>query len=100
PVLPTLRVEAGWTLISSAGTIGDATYVRGELTEFAISQDMIRVAPLENIWPGYLFAYLSTNGAHALLRFRTYGSVVDRIEPKHIADLPVPLLSDAKQQDI
>ncbi len=99
-VLPILKVESGWTLISSAGTIGDTTYVREELTEYAISQDMLRVAPFKNILSGYLFAYLSTRGAQALLRFRTYGSVVDRIEPKHIADLPVPLLAPTQQQNI
>jgi type I restriction enzyme, S subunit len=97
PVLPILRVKSGWTLISSAGTIGDATYVRDELTKFAISQDMLRVAPFDNILSGYLFAYLSTKAARALLRFRTYGSVVDRIEPQHVADLPVPLPESTMQ---
>lgn len=90
PELPILRVQAGWTLISSAGTVGNATFVRPEMEAFAVSQDMLRVAPFDPDTEGYIFAFLASQGARALLRLRTYGSVVDRIEPKHIADLPVP----------
>lgn len=90
PELPVLAVEEGWTLISSAGNVGNCTFVREELARCAISQDMIRVAP--NALPaGYVYAFLSTAGARKLIRHHTYGSVVDRIEPKHLFDLPVPL---------
>jgi type I restriction enzyme S subunit len=97
PELSVLRVEAGWTLVSSAGTVGNATYVRNDMREFAVSQDMLRVAPLDEMdTPGYLYAYLATGQARAMLRLKIYGSVVDRIEPKHAEDLPV-LLPDRQE---
>jgi type I restriction enzyme, S subunit len=96
-----LRVEAGWTLVSSAGTIGNATYVRQELAGCLISQDMLRVTPRkERILSDYLFAFLAAGQARTMLKARTYGSVVDRIEPKHITDLPVPLAEAADQRRI
>jgi type I restriction enzyme S subunit len=100
PELPSLLVEPGWTLVSSAGTIGNATYVREEFAECAVSQDMLRVAPSSAVPSGYLFAFLATAPARSMLRMRTYGSVVDRIEPKHVEDLPVPLLDEAVQHRV
>ncbi len=97
PALPILRVQPGWTLISSAGTIGNTTYIRDGLVDFAVSQDMLRVDPHADIAPGFLFAYLSSAATRSMLRLRTYGSVVDRIEPKHVEDLPVPLPKATEQ---
>ena len=93
PELPVLAVEEGWTLISSAGNVGTCTFVREELARCVVSQDMIRVAPTE-LPAGYLYAFLSTADAGKLIRRHMYGSVVDRIEPKHLFDLPVPLPHD------
>ncbi len=100
PQLDVLMVEEGWTLISSAGTIGKTTFVREELTAFALSQDMLRVAPTSQIASGYLFSFLSSYPALAMIQARTYGSVVDRIEPKHISDLPIPVPSPDFEQRI
>ncbi len=97
--LPALLVKKGWTLISSAGTIGNAAFVRQAFVGCAISQDMIRVAPTD-VASGYLFAFLATRPARSMLRLSTYGSVVERIEPKHIADIPVPLIDNFAQDTI
>jgi len=67
----------------------------------AASHDVIRAVPKqEAIAPGFLFAYLTAAPARALIQQRTYGSVVQHIEPHHIADLPVPLPDPAEQQRI
>jgi type I restriction enzyme S subunit len=66
-----------------------------------LSHDAIRVAAdAEEVLPGFLFAFLSSRDAQAMIRQRTYGSVVQHIEPHHLADLPVPLLDDRTQRDI
>lgn len=41
--------------------------------------------------PGYLFAFLSSSAGQAMLLQRTYGSVIQHIEPHHVADVPVPI---------
>lgn len=101
PQLHDLQLQPGWTLMSRSGTIGRTVYVRGEMQGMVASDDVIRIASDEQVMtPGYLFAYLTSAPAQALIQQRTYGSVVQHIEPHHIADLPVPLPDAAKQQRI
>ena len=96
-----MRVKTGWSLVSSAGTVGNVTYVRDEIAGLLVSQDMIRVVPFrDRVRAGYLFAFLATKQARSMLEARLYGSIVDRIEPKHIVDLPVPLPEAAEQRRI
>lgn len=98
PQMHRLQVHEGWTLVSCSGTIGRTSYVRREMEGVAASHDVIRAAPRgAEVLPGYLFAFLSSAPAQAMIKQRTYGSVVQHIEPQHIADLPVPLLSEDKQ---
>lgn len=101
PQMDRLIVERGWTLISCSGTIGNTAYVRPEMAGMAASQDVMRAVPrVDAIQPGYLFAFLSSAPAQAMIQQRTYGSVVQHIEPHHIADLPVPLPAPAEQERI
>ena len=99
PVLSELLLKEGWTLISRSGTIGNTAYVRPEMDGMAASEHVMRVAPDQTkIWPGYLFAFLSTLQGNSLLKRRTYGSIIQHIEPHHIADLPVPLPEPSEQE--
>ncbi len=99
--LPKLHIEEGWTLVSCSGTIGNTSYVRGEIAGWTASQHVMRVVPTsDNVAPGYLFAFLSTSVGRELLQENTYGSIIQHIEPHHIADLPVPLPDPADQQRI
>ncbi|MGI8552325.1 MAG: hypothetical protein ACR2PL_16295 [Dehalococcoidia bacterium] len=101
PGLTGLLVQGGWTLISRSGTVGNTAYVRPEMAGLAASEHIIRAAPLRGgILPGYLFAFLASRGGTALIRSRTYGSIVQHIEPQHIADLPVPVPDEREQQGI
>lgn len=101
PQLPALTVQRDWTLISCSGTIGRTVFVRGEMAGMAASHDVIRAVPdSSDVTPGYLFAFLTSAPAQAMIRQRTYGSIVQHIEPHHIADLPVPLPDPALQERI
>lgn len=101
PQIERLRVHEGWTLISCSGTIGRTVFVRGEMDGLAASHDVIRCVPQSNkVRPGYLFAFLSTAQAQAMIRQKTYGNVIQHIEPEHIADMPVPIPNDAFQERI
>lgn len=101
PQMHSLRIQPSWTLLSCSGTIGRTVYVRNEMTGMALSHDVIRVVANEgSILPGYLFAFLTSAPAQAMIRQRTYGSVVQHIEPHHLADMPIPLLDEAEQRHI
>jgi len=98
--LDTYFVEEGWTLISRSGTIGNAIIVSSDLTDYAVTEDAIRVVPADGMPDGYLYAYLSGEDFRALVTEKVYGSVIDHIEPDQVAELPIPLLPDAIQQRI
>lgn len=101
PNMESLLIREGWTLISCSGTIGRTAYVRPEMNGFAASQHVMRAAPFDDsVKPGYLFAFLSTAQAQAMIRQKTYGNVIQHIEPEHIADMPVPIPNDAFQERI
>lgn len=92
PNLSVLQVHSGWTLMSRSGTIGRMVYARGEMEGMSASDDIIRIiADQSEVRPGFLFAFLSGHLAQAMIAQRTYGSVIQHIEPHHIADLPIPL---------
>ena len=91
---PELVIESSWTLISCSGTVGRMVFSRPDMSGMAGSQDFMRVIADENkILPGYLHAYLSSRFGIPLITGGTYGSIIQHIEPEHIADRPVPRLN-------
>jgi len=98
--LATYFVKEGWALISRSGTVGNAVIATSDLTDYAVTEDAIRVVPAEEMPAGYLYAYLSGEDFHALVAEKVYGSVIDHIEPDQVAELPIPLLPDAIKQCI
>lgn len=78
-------------LVSCAGTIGNVRLIGGFLNNYIGSQDIIR-AVSKDIY-GFLYAYLSTSHVYKYLQAQIYGSVVPRIEPENVRDIPVPSFS-------
>lgn len=92
-------LEEGWTLITRSGTIGNTAYVNKDFIGKAASDDIIRVVP-STIPSGFLYAFLSSKNGKALLTHGTYGAVIQHIEPEHIENIPIPIFSSEKQQQI
>ncbi|GAB6119948.1 type I restriction-modification system restriction endonuclease DNA specificity subunit HsdS [Bacteroidia bacterium] len=92
-------LEEGWTLITRSGTIGNTAYVNKDFIHKAASDDIIRVVP-KSIPSGFLYAFLSSKYGQALIKHGTYGAVIQHIEPEHIANLPVPIFTTDKQEEI
>ena len=90
-----LEIEPGMTLISCSGTIGRTVYARPDMVGIWGSQDVLKVVPdAGKIPPGYLFSFLASRFGAPMVTSGTYGSIIQHLEPKHIADLPVPRLGD------
>ena len=76
-------------------------YVRQDMDGLVGSDDIIRiVADPGRIPSGYLYAWLSSPLARALIEQQTYGAVIPHIEAHHVVDLPVPRLDAAIEQRI
>jgi type I restriction enzyme S subunit len=93
-------VKEGWILLTCSGLIGAPVYVTEPLTKYFLSHDIIRIVPKEGVYPGYLYAYLSTRIARALITRLEYGMTVTHIEPEHIKSLPVPRLPPELEKKI
>jgi hypothetical protein len=91
-----LPLEPGWTLITRSGmTAGRVTRVRPGMAGYACSEHVLRVVPdLAEICSGYLYAFLASPFGIPVIKGGIYGTSVRHIEPRHIADLPVPRLGD------
>ena len=95
-----LRVQPGMTLISCSGTVGRIVFARGDLDGVWSPQDILKVVPdSSKIFPGYLYAFLASQYGIPIVAGGTYGSVIQHIEPSHIANLPVPRLDDQIERD-
>jgi type I restriction enzyme S subunit len=98
---PEFLIHEGWTLISRSGTIGRIAYSRRDMDGLACSEHVMRVVPdTEKISPGFLFAYLSSKFGLPLVVGGTYGSIIQSIEPHHIAELPIPRLDKSIEEKI
>lgn len=98
---PQLLIEPGWTLITRSGTIGRMVYTRPDMGGMACSEHVMRVLPdADRVPSGYLYAYLSSKFGVPLIVSGTYGSIIQSIEPHHIANLPVPRLGEALEQRV
>ncbi len=96
-----LTGTAGSTLVSRSGTIGRTAYWRDEMHDMAVSEHVIHVRPIRSrVLAGYLFAFLTSELAQAMIRQHTFGSVVQHIQPHHLATLPVPLPEAPDQRRI
>lgn len=98
---PKLTIREGWTLITRAGSIGRMAYARPDMDGLACTEDVLRVIPNPAQIPsGYLYAYLSSKFGLPLVVSGTYGAIIQHIEPRHIADLPVPRLGEALEREV
>ena len=97
--LESYALEERWTLITRSGSIGNTAFVNEDFIGKAASDDIIRVCP-KDIPAGFLYAYLSSKFGNALLTQNKYGAVIQHIEPEHIENIPVPIFSKSKQQEI
>lgn len=88
---PLFLIQKGYTLITRSGTIGRMAYVRREMDGLACSEHVLRVVSSgDRIPSGYLHAFLSSKFGIPLVVSGTYGSIIQSIEPEHIAGIPVP----------
>lgn len=90
-----LAIREGMTLISCSGSVGRMAYARADMDGMISAGDILKVQPdPETILPGFLHAFLSSRYGRLLVNAGTYGTIVQHLEPQHIADLPVPRLGD------
>ena len=93
PRIDELRLTRGMVVLPRSGrNLGPAVAVDTYLAKFVLSDDAIRITPNDPQNLPYLLAWIDSAPGQALIRSNITGSVVDHIDPGHIASLPVPLI--------
>lgn len=89
-----LYVSPGMIVVTRSGNVGRATLAHAPHENMIVSDDLLRVAPLRpELW-GWLYAFLRSPQARAIMRSSHYGHVIKHLETSHLDDLPVPVLRD------
>lgn len=86
-------------LLTRSGTTGFPVLVNKYLSQFAITDDVLRIFPGE-MPIGYIYAYLASSIGRPLVTKGEYGSTVDHLEAKHVTTVPIPLVPENIQKNI
>lgn len=93
-------LDKNWILISRSGTVGNVSFTSDLFKGKAASEHIIRIVPKDDIYEGFLYAYLASKYGHNLLTQGKFGAVIQHIEPEFISTIPVPIFPVEKQQRI
>lgn len=92
PFIDEMQLFEGQILVTCAGSIGQVKMITKEYEDNKAigSQDIIRIETSDDLFTKeYLFAYLQLPFVFEYMQSMKYGSVIERVEPFHIASIPV-----------
>ena len=94
-----LSVDRGTILVTRSGTVGQATLAFTPHQSMLISDDLLRIRPHDKDSWGWVYAYLRSPKARAMMMSQQYGHIVKHLEVSHLNCLPVPPITDDKKAD-
>ena len=97
PFVDEMLLHEGQILITCAGSVGNIKMITKEYEDKGAigSQDIIRLESDDSLFTKeYLFTYLQLPFVYDYIQSMKYGSVIERVEPFHIASIPVLKPSD------
>lgn len=86
-------VKQGQILVMRSATVGRAVVTTRSHENAIISDHFLRVDPVDSAMRGWVYAFLRSPQAMAMIRGSQYASVIRHIEPRHLAVLPIPEVS-------
>lgn len=89
-----LFVKNGRILVTRSGSVGRVTLAHRPHENIVISDDLLRVAPERPEWWGWIYAFLRSPKARAMMIAAQYGHIIKHLEASHLGALPVPLLRE------
>ena len=86
-------VSEGTLLVMASATVGRAIVATKSHESAIVSHHFMRVVPVQRKLAGWVYGFLRSPQAQAMMTGTQYASVIRHIEPKHLATLPVPNIS-------
>jgi len=89
-----LFVKPGQILVTRSGNVGRSTIAHEPHKGIIISDDLLRIEPKRGEAWGWIYAYLRSPQARAMMSAAQYGHVIKHLEVSHLNALPIPMLRD------
>ena len=86
-------VTQGTVLVTCSGSVGRATLATSSHDQVLISHDLLRVQAKSPEYAGWLYAYLRSAQARAMMTGAQYGHIIKHLEVSHLDALPVPVVT-------
>lgn len=87
-------VTPGLILVTCSGAVGRATLAHAPHENTLISHDLLRVTPKDGAQWGWIYAYLRSPQARAMMATAKYGHMIKHLEIAHLNALPVPVVRE------
>lgn len=95
-----LSVNPGSIIVTRSGAVGRATLATNAIDGLLVSDDLLRVEPFRSEQWGWVYAYLRSPQAKAMMSSAQYGHIIKHLETSHLDALPIPEVSDALAEDL
>ena len=92
-------VKEGAILVMASATVGRAIVATKAHENAIVSHHFMRVVPKRAAMAGWVYAFLRSPQALAMMKGSQYASVIRHIEPHHLHTLPVPEVSEQVAQE-
>ena len=87
-------VSSGMILVTCSGAVGRATLAQRQHEGVLVSHDLLRVESKRPDCWGWIYAYLRSPQARAMMNAVQYGHIIKHLETAHLDALPLPVLRD------
>lgn len=83
-------IAAGTMMLTCSGSVGRATLATESISGMLISHDLLRIQAIEADHTGWIYAFLRSPTARAMMTSAQYGHIIKHLEPAHLNALPFP----------
>ena len=92
-------INAGTIVVTCSGAVGRATLAHAPHERTLISHDLLRVEMRDQSQWGWIYAYLRSPQARAMMTSAQYGHIIKHLETSHLNALPVPVLNGERARE-
>lgn len=83
-------INAGTIVLTCSGSVGRATIATESIKGVLISHDLLRIEATEPKNRGWIYAFLRSPIARAMMASSQYGHIIKHLESSHLNALPIP----------
>lgn len=82
---------SGTIVVTCSGAVGRATFSHNAHEGMLISHDLLRIVAHDPAQRGWIYSYLRSAQARAMMTQAKYGHIIKHLETSHLASLPIPV---------